>query len=81
MKTVRDMVSLLSYGTPFVLIGARTGKKLANSTINKRETIEKKWFDKTVAENPIYCSFYTYKNFVDDVDMVKPIINIWVSGE
>lgn len=79
--TVKEIVNLLSFGTSYVLMGARTGKKLASTKTNKIETIEKKWFDKEVTKSPLYCSFYAYKNYVGDETHVVPVINIWVSGE
>ena len=39
--TVKEVLSLLSYGERFELVGARTGKRLCCSWNNKKEYIEK----------------------------------------
>ena len=39
--TVKEVLSLLSYGIRFELVGARTGKRLCCSWNNKKEYIEK----------------------------------------
>ena len=75
--TVRDIVKLLSYGTRWKLVGARTGKKLCDS-FNKDKTKEK-YMDMPVVDNPIVADFYVSKNTFNDY--VTPMISIWVSGQ
>lgn len=77
--TVRETVNLLSYGTPYILVGANTGKKLTN-IYTKNETKEK-YMDMSVSDTPIGVGLQEYKNSVINVtDFVKPIIYVWVSG-
>ena len=51
--TVKEVLSLLSYGKRFELVGARTGKRLCCSWNNKKEYIEK-YNDYEVTDSPIY---------------------------
>lgn len=74
--TVKEVLSLLSYGERFELVGAKTGKRLCCSLINKKEYIEK-YNDYEVPDSPIYASLYTNK----EKNYAYPIISIWVSGE
>ena len=74
--TVKEVLSLLSYGKRFELVGARTGKRLYCSLNNKKEYIEK-YNDYEVTNSPIYASLYTSKK----KNYAYPIISIWVSGE
>ena len=74
--TVKEVLSLLSYGERFELVGARTGKRLCCSWNNKKEYIEK-YNDYKVTNSPIYASLYTSKK----KNYAYPIISIWVSGE
>lgn len=76
--TVREAISLLSYGTHWQLVGARTGKKLCNKW-NKEKTREK-YMDKPVTSEPFKADFYVSKN-IPFTEYVKPMISIWVSGE
>ena len=74
--TVKEVISLLSYGIRFELVGARTGKRLCCNWNNKKEDIEK-YNDYEVIDGPIYASLCTSK----DNNYAYPIISIWVSGE
>ena len=74
--TVKEVLSLLSYGKRYELVGARTGKRLCCSWNNKKEYIEK-YNDYEVIDGPIYASLCTSK----DNNYAYPIISIWVSGE
>lgn len=79
--TVRQVVSMLGYGHYYQLIGARTGKKLANSWNNSKSIGR---FDECEVpdEHAIFASFRTNKDYIAGVtDAVYPIINIWVSGK
>lgn len=74
---VRDVIDLLSYGTHWQLIGARTGKKLCNSHSKKHkdEYMEYEAYK-------IFPSFYTQKSAISGTcDFMCPMINIWVWGE
>ena len=74
--TVKEVLSLLSYGERFELVGARTGKRLYCSWNNKKEYIEKYNYYEVI-DNSIYASLCTSK----DNKYTYPIISIWVSGE
>ena len=74
--TVKEVLSLLSFGERFELVGAETGKRLYCSLNNKKEYIEK-YNDYEVTDSPIYASLYTSK----EKNYAYPIISIWVSGE
>lgn len=79
--TVRQVVSMLGYGHGYQLIGARTGKKLANNWTNSKSIGR---FDdcEVPDEHAIFASFRTDKSYITGVaDAVYPIINIWVSGK
>jgi len=49
--TVRDVAKLLSYDTDYILIGAKSGKKLT-TPYTKKETREK-YMDMPVTSEPI----------------------------
>lgn len=74
--TVKEVLSLLSYGERFELVGAKTGKRLCCSWNNKKAYIEK-YNDYEVPDSPIYSSLYTSKKN----NYAYPIISIWVSGK
>lgn len=73
---VKEVLDLLSYGVPFELVGARTGKRLCSSRYNKSETIEK-YYEYSVTDEPIHVGVFVDKNN----KYVYPQIKIWVSGE
>ena len=74
--TVKEVLSLLSLGERFELVGAKTGKRLCCSLNNKKEYIEK-YNDYEVADSPISASLWTNK----EKNYAYPIICIWVSGK
>lgn len=74
--TVKEVLSLLSFGERFELVDSKTGKRLYCSLNNKKEYIEK-YNDYEVTDSPIYSSLYTSK----EKNYAYPIISIWVSGE
>lgn len=79
--TVGEVVKLLSYGQQYQLIGAQSGKKLANSWNNKK-SIGK--FDDCVVPDDgcMFSSFRTYECYVTKTpDSIYPIFCIWVSGK
>ena len=79
--TVREVLDLLSYGTEWQLIGARTGKKLCDN-YNKKETQEK-YMDLTVCDKPIRADFRVRKCGIvtSMTEYIMPMVSIWVSGE
>lgn len=79
--TVGEVLDLLSYGTEWQLVGARTGKKLCDN-YNKKETQEK-YMDLPVCDNPIKADFRVRKSDVvkSMTQFIKPMVSIWVSGE
>ena len=74
--TVKEVLSLLSYGIRFELVGVRTGKILCCSWNNKKEYIER-YNDYEVTDSPIHVLLGTSK----ENNYAYPIISIWVSGE
>lgn len=73
--TVKEVLDLLSYGTPFELVGTYSGKVLCSTRRNKQEYIET-FYERTVPSNPInvklrmdiFAGNYT----------CEPMISIWV---
>ena len=76
--TVRQILKLLSYGTEWRLVGARTGKVLCTSR-NKKETKEK-YMELTVIDEAIKADFYVNKS-IPFTEYITPMVSIWVSGE
>ena len=74
--TVKEVLSLLSFGERFELVDAKTRKRLCCSLNNKKEYIEK-YNDYEVTDSPIYASLYTNKK----KNYAYPIISILVSVE
>lgn len=79
---VKEVIDMLSYGTNFILLGAKTGKVLHDSAKNKREHAEKYYECNTPIE-PLYADLVVYKDthIKSMCDFVRPRIGIWVSGE
>lgn len=75
---VRNIVKLLSYGTEWRLVGARTGKILCSSR-NKEQTKEK-YMDLPVTDEPIKADFFIGRN-VPFTEYIYPMVSIWVSGK
>lgn len=76
--TVQTAIEILTYGTHYKLIGAKTGKHLADSFKNKEGYI-KSFYDDMVSG--IFPAFDAQKNSVTKVpEYIRPIICIWVSG-
>lgn len=51
--TVKEVRELVARGIPYKLVGAMTGKILANSQVNKESYISK-FDDEKVAKRPLY---------------------------
>ena len=72
---VADLIKLLSYGTRYKLIGAKTGLPLYKSWANKNLD---KFKDLDVADTPIDASFQIQRETMPE--SIRPIIIIYVSG-
>ena len=79
---VKEAIELLGYGTHFALIGAKTGKMLHNSTLNKKSHAEK-YYECNTTDAPFYADFEASKDRIikSNCDFIRPRICIWVSGE
>lgn len=77
-KKVRDILELLSYGTSWRLVGARTGKTLCTNL--NTDTCKSKYLDLPVPVNPIFVDMDVNKRSII-VDNVRPRVCIWVIGE
>lgn len=78
MKVI-DILELLSKGTSYELIGAKTGKVFYKSWVNKNL---EKFIDLEVPNAPINVSFRIVSDaFIKRVEYTCPIIQIWVSGK
>lgn len=76
--TVQTVIEILAYGTHYKLIGAMTGKQLADSFKNKEGYIKSFYDDKV---SGIFPAFDAQKNRITKVpEYIRPIICIWVSG-
>lgn len=76
--TVAQAIALLSIGSRWRLVGARTGKTLCKSS-NKEKT-KAKYMDKKVTDHPFVADFEAYGKMMF-TDFIHPMISIWVSGE
>jgi hypothetical protein len=79
---VKEVIDMLSYGTNFILLGAKTGKVLHDSSKNRREHAEK-FYECLVADSPLYADLVVRKDahIKSMCDFVRPRIGVWVSGE
>lgn len=77
---IKDVVDMLSYGTRFKLIGARTGKVLHDSRKNTTEHLDKFKCCQTW-DNPLFVELDGYKNGLGHYEQMIPVLCIWVSGK
>ena len=78
---VKEVINMLSYGEQFTLIGARTGKTLYRSNVNTKKCLEK-YLDMTCTSQPIRAIFDAkICKVTKQVELIAPVISIWVSGE
>lgn len=78
---VKEVINMLSYGETFALIGAKTGKTLYRSNFNTKKYLEK-YLDMNCTEQPIGAIFDArICNITKQIELIKPMISIWVSGE
>lgn len=75
---LKELIDIFSYGTHFKLIGAQTGKCLADSHVNKEGYI-KSFMDDDVSG--IFPAFDAQKNRITKVpEFVRPVICVWLNG-
>ena len=76
---VAELIKLLSFGTRYKLIGAKTGLPLYKSWVNKNLD---KYKDLDVADAPIEASFHVQCRYgiTGEIEHIRPIILIYVSG-
>ena len=75
---LKELIDVFSYGTHYKLIGAETGKHLADNHINKGGYI-KSFMDDDVSG--IFPAFDAQKNRITKVpEFVRPIICVWLNG-
>lgn len=75
---LKELIDTMTYGTHYKLIGARTGKHLADSLTNKAGYINAFLEDNVSGFFP---SFDAQKDNITKVPTyVRPIICIWLSG-
>lgn len=77
--TVKDIRRFIAGGVHYKLIGARTGKVLANSHINKEEFI--KTFDNCDVPDGAIFSRIEVSGGTYSTEWARPVIYIWVSGK
>lgn len=73
--TVKEAIALLSYGTDWQLVSARTGKILCNDR-NKKKTQEK-YMNSLVSDEPFKADFRVNRN-IPFTQYITPMISIWV---
>lgn len=75
---LKELIGKMSYGTHYKLLGAKTGKHLADSWKNKEDFI-KTFFEDDVSG--LFPSFDTQKDHITKVPQyIRPMICIWLSG-
>ena len=77
---IKDVVGMLSYGTRFKLIGAKTGKVLHDSRNNRTERLDKFKYCQPTSE-PLFVELDGYKNSLGHYEQMIPVLCIWVSGK
>lgn len=74
VRKVRDVVGMLFYGVRYRLVGAHTGKIIHDSRNNTKEHLEQ-FLDDEVTDDfldAIIC--------LQDENIARPVLKIWVSG-
>lgn len=75
---LKEILDVMAYGTHYKLIGAMTGKHLADSRVNREGHI-KAFMDDDVS--CIFPAFDAQKNNITKMpENIKPIICIWLIG-
>ena len=75
---LKELIDVFSYGTHYKLIGAQTGKHLADSYVNKEGYI-KSFMDDDISG--IFPAFDAQKNCITKVpEYIRPVICVWLNG-
>jgi hypothetical protein len=75
---LKELIDTMAYGTHYKLIGAKTGKHLADSITNKAGYINA-FLEDDVLE--FFPAFDAQKSYITKVpEHISPIICIWLSG-
>lgn len=75
---LKELLELFTRGTHYKLIGARTGKHLADSYVNKEGYIKSFWDDDV---SGIFPAFDAQKDTITKVpEYITPVICVWLSG-
>lgn len=75
---LKEIIDVISFGTHYKLIGAMTGKHLADSSINKDGYIKSFWNDDVSGMFP---AFDAQKDSITKVpEYIRPVLVIWLSG-
>ena len=75
---LKELIDVFSFGTHYKLIGAKTGKHLADSHINKEGYI-KAFMDDDVSG--IFPAFAAQNEHITKVpEYIRPVICGWLSG-
>jgi len=75
---LRELINAMAYGTHYKLIGATTGKHLADSITNKTGYIAS-FYDDDVSG--FFPALDAQKNNITKIpEYVRPIICVWLSG-
>lgn len=75
---LKELLDAMSYGVHYKLLGAMTGKQLANSYVNKQGYIKSFWEDEVSGFFPSYD--VQTERITKVPDYIRPIICIWLSG-
>ena len=75
---LKELIDAMAYGTHYKLIGAMTGKHLANSYINREGHIKAFWDDEVSGFFPSYD--VQTERITKMPEYIRPIICIWLSG-
>lgn len=75
---LKELIDTMSYGTHYKLIGANTGKQLANSYTNREGHIKAFYNDEVSGFFP---SFDARNDHITKTPgIIRPIICIWLTG-
>lgn len=75
---LKELIDVMAYGTHYKLMGAMTGKHLADSYVNKEGYIAA-FFEDDVSG--FFSSFDVQKNSITKVpEYIRPIVCIWLNG-
>ncbi len=75
---LKELLDAMSYGVQYKLLGAMTGKQLANSYVNKEGYIKSFWEDEVSGFFPSYD--VQINTITKTPKNIRPIICIYLSG-